>query len=652
MSFENVSGKCRTSTRIAPLCTAIILFSLGLFVVSASAESVLNPSLISATPSTEWWEFGSVNVLYDGTGLTAGNHTDAMSASWGAGNYPTTTPANGMNNGAAAMATVMFTFDTAQALDGLNIWSMGGWLGGGGSYRTGPHNVLVEYSNVATPSTTADWTDWHDGTFAEQAGTPVPWPMTQALDLTNITAKHVGLSLLDSYHPTINSYVALSEVQFVTEFDPPPPPPLDLDISVGARTQLNGLQYQNTNRLSVSRMGVVAAFYQKAAGGFFRRTSTDGGLTWGSETSTPDPGNMSVSLTGGGVVSVWRFANPVGGGSPPVASDLESTRYLFSDDFSSWSSSTVPVTIPNAVQHTKYATFWPLWEKGKIIQLDNGDLLAPMFGELQGDGGWYRTMLMRSTDEGQSWQYRSTIAYSDTDPNPEFGGGYWGYAGYCEPSITQLANGQLLAMMRTQGTHIGPDYRPMYVARSDDLGLTWTEPEPTNLPLLNVWPTLITLDNGVVAVAYGRPGVHVAFSTDHGHTWSEIETFATEGEPSLTGYVDMVQAGPNELVLIGGVPGGTYVYPIRVDLAGDVDGDGFIGGDDLTIILTNWGQTVTAREQGDLNGDFFVGGDDYSEVLTHWGTGVGLEAVLASVPEPTVLLLLSWGGLVLLRRKR
>ena len=87
-------------------------------------------------------------------------------------------------------------------------------------------------------------------------------------------------------------------------------------------------------------------------------------------------------------------------------------------------------------------------------------------------------------------------------------------------------------------------------------------------------------------------------------------------------------------------------------LNGDVNGDGFVGGDDLTIILTNWGQSVTGREQGDLNGDFFVGGDDYSEVLSHWGTGIPPQSVVAGTPEPATLGLLLMGGLALLRRRR
>ena len=87
-------------------------------------------------------------------------------------------------------------------------------------------------------------------------------------------------------------------------------------------------------------------------------------------------------------------------------------------------------------------------------------------------------------------------------------------------------------------------------------------------------------------------------------------------------------------------------------LPGDVNGDAWVGGDDLTIILTNWGQSVTGREQGDLNGDFFVGGDDYSEVLTYWGTGTPPESVITITPEPATIALLLLGGLVMMRRRQ
>jgi len=62
------------------------------------------------------------------------------------------------------------------------------------------------------------------------------------------------------------------------------------------------------------------------------------------------------------------------------------------------------------------------------------------------------------------------------------------------------------------------------------------------------------------------------------------------------------------------------IVPIVVECnEADVDLDGFVGGDDLSIIMTNWGIGGATRQQGDTDGDGFVGGTDYSNVLTHWG---------------------------------
>ena len=81
-------------------------------------------------------------------------------------------------------------------------------------------------------------------------------------------------------------------------------------------------------------------------------------------------------------------------------------------------------------------------------------------------------------------------------------------------------------------------------------------------------------------------------------------------------------------------------------LPGDVNGDGWVGGADLTMVITNWGKGSATREEGDLSGDATVAGADYTEVITNWGTGTPLPPPeQGTIPEPATLGLLLVGAL-------
>jgi len=85
-------------------------------------------------------------------------------------------------------------------------------------------------------------------------------------------------------------------------------------------------------------------------------------------------------------------------------------------------------------------------------------------------------------------------------------------------------------------------------------------------------------------------------------------------------------------------------------LPGDLDGNGFVGIDDLNIVLSNWNQNVPpANPLADPSGDGFVGIDDLNEVLGNWNAGVPPTGS-AGVPEPTSLTLIGLGALTVLRR--
>ena len=86
-------------------------------------------------------------------------------------------------------------------------------------------------------------------------------------------------------------------------------------------------------------------------------------------------------------------------------------------------------------------------------------------------------------------------------------------------------------------------------------------------------------------------------------------------------------------------------------LAGDLNGDGFVGAIDLDILLANWGQSVTPGLliAGDATGDGQVGDNDLNVVLSNWGSGTEPGA---NIPEPGSALALSGLLLLCLPRRR
>jgi hypothetical protein len=70
-------------------------------------------------------------------------------------------------------------------------------------------------------------------------------------------------------------------------------------------------------------------------------------------------------------------------------------------------------------------------------------------------------------------------------------------------------------------------------------------------------------------------------------------------------------------------------------LAGDLNGDGFVGIDDINIVLSNWNLPVTPDDllSGDPSGDGFVGIEDLNTVLSNWNSGAP-PATGAAIPEP------------------
>jgi predicted neuraminidase len=138
--------------------------------------------------------------------------------------------------------------------------------------------------------------------------------------------------------------------------------------------------------------------------------------------------------------------------------------------------------------------------RNKPIYLANGDLLLPLYDERH-----WTSHIYISPDEGETWVQSASIA---------------GAGGNIQPALAQLADGTLLALMRT-----GSPHHRLWKSTSRDNGRTWTPPVETELPNPNSACDLVRLSNGHLILVFndtprGRSPLTVALSTDAGKTWS------------------------------------------------------------------------------------------------------------------------------------
>jgi len=207
---------------------------------------------------------------------------------------------------------------------------------------------------------------------------------------------------------------------------------------------------------------------------------------------------------------------------------------------------------------------------------------------------WLIPLMFRSTDGGYNFQFVSLPAGMPPLKQTE---ATRGVRALVEPGLAELPNGELLAVFRT-GYH-QPD-RVMLQARSSDGGVSWSEliacpgvpryyPVRRLQPIVNegkthmnnagVSPWLAALPSGVVAMVYGRPGLHITFSEDGtGSEWRDRIPIVPE--PSLFGVncdssamAGVEAVGENELVVVydihnykppDGGPVGNTVFSLRM----------------------------------------------------------------------------------------
>ena len=175
-----------------------------------------------------------------------------------------------------------------------------------------------------------------------------------------------------------------------------------------------------------------------------------------------------------------------------------------------------------------------------------------------------------------------------------------------------------------EGRHWRPD--------SAMFNLDWSE-----TPMVQVWEDLVLeafmTDEMMDTDALGGS----LFRAFHGEHMVEI---TYDGQT----YFENVTLGPDGEVLNVNLP------ILLQTLTGDLDGDGFVGINDLNIVLGAWNQNVPPAEPlADPSGDGFVGIDDLNLVLGNWNAGTPPSS--DAVPEPGTLCLLGGLGLWMTGRR-
>ncbi|MFD1140274.1 sialidase family protein [Larkinella insperata] len=205
---------------------------------------------------------------------------------------------------------------------------------------------------------------------------------------------------------------------------------------------------------------------------------------------------------------------------------------------------------PTAVRYTDNKLFPLVWWGDMKVESTNTIITGtyPGFFLQNGTVPASGVHFYRSADLGRTWKIVGRIPYAPDvaqDPN----GNKRLALGFTEPAFEILADGSYLCVLRTSD---GLGNSPMYLSRSTDQGATWSQPKAFTSS--GVLPQLLQLANGVVALASGRPGMQLRFSSGSGGLqWTdafEMLPFHDSKDVVSCGYPDLLATGPDKFLLI------------------------------------------------------------------------------------------------------
>ena len=209
-----------------------------------------------------------------------------------------------------------------------------------------------------------------------------------------------------------------------------------------------------------------------------------------------------------------------------------------------------PKLLRSAINGKMPVVWW-----GDMRLLSDNTILAGVYG------GYYENnkgkplrssvSFYKSNDSGGHWDIVGTIPFQPDQTGDYNSLTFDGEDGFTEPAFEVLKDSSLLCVMRSGST------TPMYRSFSKDMGKTWSKPEPFTPN--GVMPLLLTLDNGVLVMASGRPGMQLRFSLEgDGKNWTEpiemlpfMEDDGKYNEWGTTcGYPSVLKVSPNKFYIV------------------------------------------------------------------------------------------------------
>ena len=243
-----------------------------------------------------------------------------------------------------------------------------------------------------------------------------------------------------------------------------------------------------------------------------RDSSFDGGRTW--QPTVPDFGGFNAYTTRDG-----KKAN-IGCWDNNISATHTITRKILSDDGKSVTRETSEIKLP-------FESSFRLHRE--IAKLRDGRLLLTGYGTIKGDPK-HMSFVVESRDDGKTWSFLATLMRDKEGKTPE---------GPNESAVIELANGDLLAVVRVGGT------RPLHQLRSTDGGKTW-QSEGEIAPFC-VAPAMRILSNGALLIITGRPYLYLLVDlTGTGKNYQQVRIYKGSG----SSYASVLETAPDEIMVV------------------------------------------------------------------------------------------------------